>query len=100
VANFLQYVKSGFYKGTIFHRVIDGFMIQAGGMDAKLGGRATRKPIKSEANNGLSNVVYSVAMAREANPDARPRSSSSTSATMPASITRTWAAATPCSAAS
>jgi peptidyl-prolyl cis-trans isomerase A (cyclophilin A) len=69
VANFLQYVKAGFYKGTIFHRVIDGFMIQAGGMDAKLGGRATRKPIKSEANNGLSNVVYSVAMAREANPD-------------------------------
>ncbi|MDN4054982.1 peptidylprolyl isomerase [Massilia sp. YIM B02763] len=69
VSNFLQYVKSGFYKGTIFHRVIDGFMIQAGGMDAKLAGRATRKPIKSEANNGLSNVKYSVAMAREANPD-------------------------------
>jgi peptidyl-prolyl cis-trans isomerase A (cyclophilin A)/peptidyl-prolyl cis-trans isomerase B (cyclophilin B) len=69
VANFLQYVKSGFYKGTIFHRVIDGFMIQAGGMDAKLAGRATKKPIKSEANNGLSNIPYSVAMAREANPD-------------------------------
>ena len=69
VANFLAYVKSGFYKGTIFHRVIDGFMIQAGGMDAKLQGRATRKPIKSEADNGLSNIVYSVAMAREANPD-------------------------------
>ncbi len=69
VANFLQYVKAGFYKGLIFHRVIDGFMIQAGGMDAKLNGRAVRKPIKSEANNGLTNVKYSVAMAREANPD-------------------------------
>jgi peptidyl-prolyl cis-trans isomerase A (cyclophilin A)/peptidyl-prolyl cis-trans isomerase B (cyclophilin B) len=69
VANFLQYVKAGFYKGLIFHRVIDGFMIQAGGMDPKLAGRAVRKPIKSEANNGLTNVKYSVAMAREANPD-------------------------------
>lgn len=69
VANFLQYVKAGFYKGLIFHRVIDGFMIQAGGMDAKLAGRAVRKPIKSEANNGLTNVKYSVAMAREASPD-------------------------------
>lgn len=69
VANFLQYVKSGFYKGTIFHRVIDGFMIQAGGMDAKFHGRATRKPIKNESANGLSNAAYTVAMAREANPD-------------------------------
>jgi len=69
VANFLQYVKAGFYKGLIFHRVIDGFMIQTGGMDAKLNGRAVRKPIKSEAQNGLSNVKYSVAMAREDHPD-------------------------------
>ena len=69
VANFLQYVKAGFYKGLIFHRVIDGFMIQTGGMDAKLNGRAVRKPIKSESQNGLSNVKYSVAMAREEHPD-------------------------------
>jgi peptidyl-prolyl cis-trans isomerase A (cyclophilin A) len=69
VNNFMQYVKSGFYKGTIFHRVIDGFMIQAGGMDEKFHGRAVRKPIKNESNNGLSNAAYTVAMAREASPD-------------------------------
>jgi len=69
VANFLAYTKSGFYKGTIFHRVIDGFMIQAGGMNAKFEGRKTRPAVKNESNNGLSNVPYSVAMAREDNPD-------------------------------
>jgi peptidyl-prolyl cis-trans isomerase A (cyclophilin A) len=69
VENFLQYVKSGFYKGTIIHRVESQFVIQGGGMDAQLHGRPTRKPIKNESNNGLSNVAYSVSMAREANPD-------------------------------
>ena len=69
VDNFLKYVKAGFYKDLIFHRVIDGFMIQTGGMDAKLNGRKTRPPIKNESDNGLSNAAYTVAMARESNPD-------------------------------
>ena len=69
VDNFLQYVKSGFYKGTIFHRVIDGFMIQAGGYDAKMQPKRTRKAIPSESKNGLSNVAYSLAMARLDNPN-------------------------------
>ena len=69
VANFLQYVKSGHYKGTIFHRVIDGFMIQTGGMDAKLVTKPTNKPVKNEAKNGLLNVTYSVAMARTGDPN-------------------------------
>jgi peptidyl-prolyl cis-trans isomerase A (cyclophilin A)/peptidyl-prolyl cis-trans isomerase B (cyclophilin B) len=69
VANFLQYVKTGHYKGTIFHRVIDGFMIQGGGMDAKMATKATGKPVQNEAKNGLLNVPYSVAMARTGDPD-------------------------------
>jgi peptidyl-prolyl cis-trans isomerase A (cyclophilin A) len=68
-ANFLAYVKSGFYKDTIFHRVIDGFMIQAGGYTKDLKGKPTRPPIPSESKNGLNNVMYSVAMARMDNPN-------------------------------
>jgi peptidyl-prolyl cis-trans isomerase A (cyclophilin A) len=69
VANFLQYVRAGHYNGTVFHRVIDGFMIQGGGMDARLREKPTRAPIPLEANNGLSNVRGAVAMARTSNPD-------------------------------
>jgi peptidyl-prolyl cis-trans isomerase B (cyclophilin B) len=69
VANFLQYVKDGFYDGTIFHRVINGFMIQGGGMDAQLNQKPTRAPIKNEADNGLINDAYTIAMARTAVPD-------------------------------
>jgi len=69
VANFAAYAKSGFYKGTIFHRVIDGFMIQGGGMNEKFEGRKTLKPVKNESSNGLSNQPYTISMAREDNPD-------------------------------
>lgn len=69
VENFLRYVKSGFYQGTIFHRVIDGFMIQGGGFDANLREKKTRAPIPNEANNGLKNEMYTLAMARTRDPD-------------------------------
>jgi cyclophilin family peptidyl-prolyl cis-trans isomerase len=69
VANFLQYAKDGHYDGTIFHRVIDGFMIQGGGMTADMRQKKTRAPIKNESKNGLKNVKYSIAMARTNVPD-------------------------------
>ncbi len=69
VANFLEYVKAGFYNGTVFHRVINGFMIQGGGMDAQMNKKPTRAPIKNEADNGLKNDTYTIAMARTNDPN-------------------------------
>lgn len=68
VANFLNYVNSGHYDGTIFHRVIDGFMVQGGGMTADMKEKSTGAPIENEADNGLTNDTYTVAMARTSDP--------------------------------
>ena len=68
VENFLAYVKSGFYDGTIFHRVIEGFMIQGGGMDKEMKTKPTNPSIENEANNRLSNLFGTIAMARTSSP--------------------------------
>ncbi len=68
VANFLAYVDAGHYDGTIFHRVINGFMAQGGGLTEDMQEKPTGKPIENEADNGLKNVAYSVAMARTSDP--------------------------------
>jgi cyclophilin family peptidyl-prolyl cis-trans isomerase len=66
--NFLKYVKDGFYNGTIFHRIINGFMVQGGGYDKNMKEKNTRAPIQNEAKNGLKNQTYTIAMARTADP--------------------------------
>jgi len=68
VANFLDYVKSGFFNNTVFHRVIDGFMIQGGGFEPGMKQKATNAAVKNEANNGLKNEKYTIAMARTSDP--------------------------------
>lgn len=68
VDNFLQYVREGFYNGTIFHRVIDGFMIQGGGFTSDMKQKPTRTPIENEAKNGLKNLPGTIAMARTSDP--------------------------------
>src|SRR5260370_19546118 len=68
VKNFLAYVESGFYSNTVFHRVIDGFMVQGGGFEPGMRQKPARNPIKNEADNGLKNERYTIAMARTSEP--------------------------------
>jgi peptidyl-prolyl cis-trans isomerase B (cyclophilin B) len=67
-ANYLQYARDGFYNGTIFHRVIPGFMVQGGGMDTEMHEKESREPIENEADNGLANEIGTLAMARTGDP--------------------------------
>ena len=68
VENFLRYAKEGYYDGTVFHRVIKGFMVQGGGFDADLKQKKTHEPVKNEADNGLGNEPGTIAMARTSDP--------------------------------
>ena len=67
-ANFLKYARDDFYTGTIFHRVINGFMVQGGGMDSEMNQKSGNPPIENEADNGLQNIIGSLAMARTGDP--------------------------------
>ncbi|HUF79864.1 MAG TPA: peptidylprolyl isomerase [Burkholderiales bacterium] len=68
VANFMEYVKSGHFDNTVFHRVIDGFMIQGGGFEPGMKQKPTRPPVRNEADNQIKNAAYTVSMARTADP--------------------------------